>query len=50
MSVATTSNMSIDARKLFAKPNCMYGNAKLKIRLRANGKATTHEICFLNEL
>jgi hypothetical protein len=50
MSVATTSNMSIDARKLLAKSNCMYGKAKLKIILRAKGKATTRGICFLYAL
>ena len=50
MSVATTSNMSIDARKLLAKSNCKYGKAKLKRILRAKGKATTRGICFLYAL
>jgi hypothetical protein len=42
--------MSMDASKLFFKPNWMGVKRKLKIKLSANGSATIQEICLLNAL
>lgn len=50
MSVPTTSKMSKDARRLYFNPNCIGVKAKLKTRLSANGKATSHGICLVKAL
>ena len=45
--VPKTGRISIAARKLFLNPNCKGVKAKLKIRLRINGRAIINEIRFL---
>jgi hypothetical protein len=49
-SVASTSSISIDARRLFFKPNCNGVKAKLNIRFNTNGSATIAGISFVNAL
>jgi len=44
MSVPRTRRISAAARRLFCRPNWRGVKAKLKMRLRANGRATSHGI------
>lgn len=46
ISVPSTNRMSMAARRLFFNPNCSGVKAKLKIRLRINGKTIINGICF----
>jgi hypothetical protein len=44
--VIKMSRTSMLARTLFFNPNWIGVNAKLKMRLRTNGRITTSGICF----
>jgi hypothetical protein len=50
MSVPRISRISIEARRLFCKPNCSGVKAKLKMRLRRKGKAVRNVTSFLQSL
>jgi len=50
MSVPRTRRISTVARRLFCRPNWRGVKAKLKMRLRAKGRAIVHGTCRLNAL
>jgi hypothetical protein len=45
--VTRTKRMSRDAKRLFLSPNWIGVKAKLKMRFKINGRATTNAISFL---
>ncbi len=50
ISVASTSKISIAARRLFLSPNWIGVKMKLKSKFSAKGSATNQGICFVNAL
>jgi len=50
MSVPRTRRISTVAKRLFCRPNWRGVKAKLKMRLRAKGRAIIHGICRVNAL
>lgn len=48
--VTKTKTMSIDAKRLFLRPNCRGVKAKLKTRFNMKGNATEKGICLVKSL
>ncbi len=48
--VAKTKIISIHARRLFCKPNCIGVKIKLKNKFNIKGKRTINGICFLKNI